>query len=300
MKIGFALGKRLFDAQSTLVDLYGSETAMAVLSKTGPSFLCQASPAENSLTLSVESINRLIQDHEIDLKLIKNLISVTESPLLQFPGNAPLIASTFDFSRTLSVFDLNAGCTGFVDAIKIAMGLEGISLIICSETYSKHIRKFNRTTSCLFADGACAILLDPTEWQVIRSYSIFRPSTFNSISVSSGGDELFMDGKEVYNFVLSDVLPTINQIIAENPSIERAYLHQASKLVTDTLTTKLNKTNVKLPTFIERSGNFVSATLPLLMAEDMAVTPINSGEIFLIAGFGVGLSFSACVLKKNE
>jgi 3-oxoacyl-[acyl-carrier-protein] synthase-3 len=300
MKIGIALGKRKVDIASALTSIYGKKIAADIISKTGPRVLFYSESNENSLTLGIDSIHSLIGENSVDFAKIKNLISVTETPVMYFPGNATQIASSFSFDNTLSTFDLNAGCTGFVDAIKIALGQNGQSLIICSETYSKHIVTFNRTTSSLFSDGACAVLFDPTEWTLINSFSLYRPFTFNAISVNAAGHELVMNGREVFNFVMSDVLPELTRIISGSCQINRAYLHQASEIVNDTLRKKLSKFDIKVPRLNESTGNFVSATLPLLVAEDTLNNPINPGECILIAGFGVGLSFSACLLKKNE
>jgi 3-oxoacyl-[acyl-carrier-protein] synthase III len=65
-----------------------------------------------------------------------------------------------NLSDEVNIYDLNSGCTGFVDAIKIANKLYGNTLIVCSETYSKNIPYFQRSISTLFSDGASIFLFD--------------------------------------------------------------------------------------------------------------------------------------------
>lgn len=298
MIIGSTFGANKFDIYAKLVAEYGMEDASAVIKKTGPTSLRHAAENENTLTLAIDAIEKLIRQHHINIGSIANIVSVTESPVLAFPGNAAMIASAFPFNSDISIYDLNAGCTGFVDALKICMGLNGNSLILCSETYSRHMQRFNRATCTLFSDGAGAVYFQPNKWCLVKSYSLLKSNTSQSISLSPIDAELRMDGKEVFNFVASDVTPELIKILSENGNVTRAYLHQGSKLVVDFLTSKLQKFNLAIPRNIEVSGNFVSATIPILMNEDLQKNPILSGERILLAGFGVGLSFSACVIQK--
>jgi len=299
MQISSQLGSKRYEIKAKLDELYGSTVSAAVLDKTGPTCLWHTAPNENTFTLSQHSIMKLINEHSIDLNDIDNLISVTETPVLSFPGNAPLLASSFPFRKNISTYDLNSGCTGFVDALKIGFGLKTPSLIVCSETYSKHIHKFNRATSSLFSDGASAIYLDPRDWELLDTHSLIKFNSFKCISVANKDVELVMEGKEVYNFVASDVTPELIKIFSKNNLIDRTYLHQGSKLVVEFLASRLKKYNTKLPTNISEIGNLVSATIPILIQEDVNHSPIKSGETILVAGFGVGLSFSACVLRKK-
>lgn len=299
MKIGTKFGMNSYDVQAKLIAEYGELGARAVLEKTGPVNLWHSGANENSLTLSIQALDNLVDRHGIDILSIKNLISVTETPKFLFPGNATIIASTFPFNKNITTFDLNSGCTGFVDAIKICKALNTSSLIVCSETYSKHIHKFNRATSSLFSDGAGAVYFQPSQWELMGSYSLNKPNTFEFISLADKCAELVMDGKEVFNFVASDVMPQLIEIFNSSPIINRAYIHQGSKLVVDYLGSKLKKFHPNIPKNIEKHGNFVSATLPILIDEDTRDNPIERGENILLAGFGVGLSFSACVLQRK-
>ncbi len=299
MLFGTKFGTEKYAIYAELAAKYSEEDAQAVINKTGPMTLWHCRENENSLTLSIDAINALLNQYEIDIQSISNLVSVTESPVLGFPGNAPMLASTFPLNKNISIFDLNAGCTGFVDAIKICAGLNSNSLIVCSETYSKHIKRFNRATSSLFSDGAAATYFQPNQWLLVNSYSLLKRDSFKCISLSSVDSELIMDGKEVFNFVASEVAPELVKILSDTNDVSRAYIHQGSKLVVDYLATRLKRFKIEIPRNIEVAGNFVSATIPLLMHEDMQKNPISSGESILLVGFGVGLSMSACILKRK-
>ena len=136
MITSYVFGSKAFDISQILEDKYGQEIAKNVLEKTGPKSLQHTSEDENTLSLAINAGKILIDDclSSINLSEIKNLISVTETPVNLFPGNGFDIASALNLSKETSIFDLNSGCTGFVDAIRLAFGMHQKSLIVCSET----------------------------------------------------------------------------------------------------------------------------------------------------------------------
>ena len=306
MIISQVFGSDTYDISKILVEEYGDSVTSNVLKKTGPETLSIAADHEDALTLGVEACKNLFDNSNLSKATvplsIKSLFSVTESPNLLFPGNGTQIASELNIPEDISVFDINAGCTGFVDAIRLAFGMSSPSLIVCSEAYSKHWVKFNRAVSSLFADAAAATFFDPSDWELLHSSGKYQQHTSLTISAPVGAPvsgEVRMIGKEVTNFVSSIVIPSIKKITEEYTVIDRGYFHQGSLFVVELLKSKLGEHFLSIPSNIIERGNSVSATLPILINDDIENNPIKSGEKILIAGFGVGLSFSACILKKK-
>jgi 3-oxoacyl-[acyl-carrier-protein] synthase-3 len=306
MIIDQVFGSKKYNISQVLEKEYGHQIAKKVLEKTGPRDLFIASDEESALTLGIDACNNLINKLKIEgidySENVKNIFSVTESPEMLFPGNATQIASTLNLSEDTSVFDINAGCTGFVDAIRLSIGMNHSSFIICSETYSKHWKKFNRAVSALFADAAAAIYFDPNEWKILHSSGKYQANTSKLISSPHGAPntgEVVMAGKDVANFVNSIVIPTIKDILNQDFAIDRGYFHQGSLFVVETIQSKLGKYIKSIPSNICERGNSVSATLPILIHDDIKNNQIKSGETILIAGFGVGLALSVCILQKK-
>jgi 3-oxoacyl-[acyl-carrier-protein] synthase-3 len=305
MIISQVFGSKKYNISEVLIEEYGESIASNVLKKTGPKNLSLASDDEDTLTLGVEACKRLLDKHgdeNLFFSTIRNLFSVTESPILLFPGNGTKIASEIKMSQDVSIFDINAGCTGFVDAIRLSFGMSEPSLIVCSETYSKHWIKFNRAVSSLFSDAAAATFFDPNEWNLLHSSGKYQQDTSLIISSPIGSPlngEMRMAGKDVANFVISTVIPALKKILEEYSMINRGYFHQGSLFVVELLQSKLKDHFYSIPSNIIERGNSVSSTLPILINDDMQINPIKSGEKILIAGFGVGLSFSVCILEKK-
>jgi 3-oxoacyl-[acyl-carrier-protein] synthase III len=306
MIISQVFGSNQYNISKILIEEYGDVIASSVLKRTGPKILSIASDKENTLTLGVEACKRLLVNSDFDefsfLSSIRNLFSVTESPSLLFPGNGTKIASELNIPEDVSIFDINAGCTGFVDAIRLSFGMSGPSLIVCSEAYSKHWIKFNRAVSSLFSDAAAATYFDPSDWELLHSSGKYQQDSFLTISSPVGSPvngEIRMIGKDVASFVSSTVIPSMKEILEEHTMIDRGYFHQGSLFVVELLQAKLKDHFASMPSNIIERGNSVSATLPILMHDDMQSNPIKSGDKILIAGFGVGLAFSVCILKKK-
>ena len=306
MIIAKTFGSKEYHISKILEEDYGVDIATKVLAKTGPRKLLIASDNEDTVSLSIDACNKLftkLDNKKILYKSkIKNVISVTESPQLLFPGNGTQIASSIGISQETSIFDINAGCTGFVDALRIGYGLQQTSLIICSETYSKLWKKFNRAVSALFSDAASAIYFNPSDWNMLHSSGKYQLNTSELISSPHGAPEtgeVVMSGKDVASFVNSLVIPSIKEIIHPMPKIDRGYFHQGSLFVVETIQAKLGEYFKSIPSNIAERGNSVSATLPILIHDDIKKNPIKSGETILIAGFGVGLALSICILQKK-
>ena len=72
--------------------------------------------------------------------------------------------------------------------------------------------------------------------------------------------------------------------------------HQASKLVLDTLTKNLKIPNEKIFNNYDKIGNTVSASIPIAMKDALDSKYIKKGHKIMLIGFGVGLSWGACVI----
>ena len=222
----------------------------------------------------------------------KNLIFVTENNLRKFPGNSFLFASNFKFSEEINLYDINSGCTGFVDAIKLADKMNGNTLIICSETYSKNIRKFNRDISTLFSDAAIAFYYEKKKFKVIDELSGFKRNSYNELSTVK--NNLKMDGKKVFNFVRNKVMPTLKEYLNRKKSnaVKNIYLHQASKVVLRYFEEFMDKKYL-LPNNLVKRGNSVSSTIPILIYDNIKLF----NNKIILCGFGVGLSYSIITLR---
>ena len=269
---------------------------LEIIKKTGPVKTFQCTKNEDTLTLSLRAWRDFKKKSKISkINKIKNLIYVTETNSFAFPGNGYLFSSMINLKEETNIYDLNSGCTGFVDALKIANKLNGDTLIVCSEAYSKNIKKFDRSVSTLFSDGASVFFFEKEKFLVLKEISIFKKNSFLDLSCSK--NKIVMDGKKVYDFVISHALPKIENFLKENKLVKKIFFHQASQIVCNYIKNKFEKNTIKIPNNLLNRGNTVSATIPILIHDYTKKQILNVNDTIMLVGFGVGLSMSAITLK---
>jgi 3-oxoacyl-[acyl-carrier-protein] synthase-3 len=240
-------------------------------------------------------VERFKKKKNFTIDKIKNLIFVTETNRFAFPGNGYLFSSMINLNEETNIYDINSGCTGFVDALKVANKLNGNTLIVCSEAYSKNIKNFDRSISTLFSDGASVFFFDKEKFLVLKEISIFKKNSFLDLSCSK--NKIEMDGKKVYDFVVSHALPKIENFLKENKLVKKIFFHQASQIVCNYIKNKFEKNTITIPHNLINRGNTVSATIPILIHDYTKKEILNVNDTVMLVGFGVGLSMSAITLK---
>lgn len=300
MIFGTAIGSKVYDVEQLCNEQFGVEKTKQLIQRTGPKKLYICSKNENTLSLSVKAWFNLKKKFIPNFDNVENILYVTENPLKKFPGNGFYFASQIKIKKKIKIIDINSGCTGFVDALGIALELKKDSIIVCSETYSKNISKFTRSISTLFSDGASAFVLNHNQVKLIKKSSGFLEDTVDNLSCDYNQD-IIMNGKAVYDFTMSSVMPNLISFIKNSKSkIDRIYLHQGSKTVIENFKSKLNKYCSHIPENVSQKGNLVSATIPHLINDDLIIKPLKKEEIFLLCGFGVGLAYSMILIKVKR
>ena len=126
----------------------------------------------------------------------------------------------------------------------------------------------------------------------------------NDVAYDEGGnpissDHLFMDGQEIFMFTLMKVPKMVKDVLSKNglakEDIGLFVFHQANKYMLEHLRKKLKIDEEKFFVNLERVGNTVSSTIPIALC-DAREQGLLKGNV-LLAGFGVGLSWGATVLK---
>jgi 3-oxoacyl-[acyl-carrier-protein] synthase-3 len=114
-------------------------------------------------------------------------------------------------------------------------------------------------------------------------------------------DHLYMDGIGVMSFfnqaVPESVLEMLNKHRKSIDDISFFVFHQASQLALDGITRSLNIPANKILIDMENTGNLVSASIPVVLANCMAKNSFTKGQFVILCGFGVGLSWSTALVQ---
>ena len=296
---GVSLGENKIDIKKLYEKKFSLKLFKRTISKTGPRKLYYSNKSTTTLDLALNAYADFIKKNKkFDTSQIYNLIFVTETNNYCFPGNSYLFASKLNLRPNIRLYDLNVGCTGFVEALDLAFKLNGNSLIVCAETYSKHIKKFDRSTSSLFSDGGSVFYFNKKEISILDTFRFFRRNSYDDLS--SKQNNLYMDGRKVFDFVNSEVIPLLTSILEKNKKVNLVFTHQASLTVENSIKNKLKNFKIIIPSNIKKIGNTVSSSIPHLISEYLKKNKIKKNSEILLCGFGVGLSVSASILKINK
>lgn len=289
-----------------------------ILEKTGIHNRYISGLEETAVDLAHEAGKKLLGNipnrEDIDL-----LILVTQSPDYVLPTSACILQDRLGLSKNCMAFDVNLGCSGFINALSIAGGLieSGVvhkGLIFCADTYSKYIEKNDRTCRPLFSDGAAAILVEGSDADCIGPFEFGTDGAgYDRLIVKRSGareadqvadscrGSLEMYGSDVFLFTMRVVPPCINKLLNRTgltlENIDLFVFHQASKLVIENLIRTLSLDKNKVFTNFENIGNTVSASIPIALKDADTQGRLKEGDTVMLIGFGVGLSWGATLIR---
>jgi 3-oxoacyl-[acyl-carrier-protein] synthase-3 len=289
-----------------------------IIEKTGIHNRYISAPGETAVDLALEAGKKLLGNitnrEEIGL-----LILVTQSPDYVLPTSACILQDRLGLPKNCMAFDVNLGCSGFVNALGIAAGLieSGVArrgLILCADTYSKYIEKDDRTCRPLFSDGAAAILVDASNMDCVGPFEFGTDGAgYDRLIVRNGGAReegqvensrqrsLVMHGSDVFLFTMRVVPSCINKLLDRAnltlANIDLIVFHQASKLVIENLVRTMSLDKEKVFTNFENIGNTVSASIPIALKDAEVQGRLKDGDTVMLVGFGVGLSWGATLIN---
>ena len=110
-----------------------------------------------------------------------------------------------------------------------------------------------------------------------------------------------MHGSDVFVFTMRVVPACIVKLLARAglniDQVDLFIFHQASRLVIENLIRLMSLDEKKVFVNHEFIGNTVSATIPIALKDAVANGRLTTGQTVVLVGFGVGLSWSAVLLR---
>ena len=110
-----------------------------------------------------------------------------------------------------------------------------------------------------------------------------------------------MNGSKIFEFTLNTIPIFVLNFLKKNKlkknNIKYFIFHQASQLVLDNLQKKLNLNEKNMINDLKSIGNTVSSSIPIILKKKFKI--LKKNDLVLLCGFGVGLSWGACLLKKT-
>ncbi len=270
------------------------------------------------VNLFEQASKEIIKKNSINKRKIKFLICVTQTPDYLMPSCSNILHQKLDLDEDCVSFDINMGCSGYVYGLYVIMNLlekysKNINgLLLVGDTISKTIEQKDKSNHLLFGDAISATLVEKKNGKknffsvgsandgndkLILKNSGFKLDNKNKIK-----PEFFMDGKEVFSFAIGNVPKLINNLILNSKlkkkNINFFILHQANKMMLDKILDIINIENQKRLFSISNYGNTSSASIPLTISKNLFNKKIK--KLSLLAGFGAGFSYAACITDLTQ
>ena len=283
---------------------------------------------ETAGDMAEKAARKLFDEYQIDPESIDFLMLCTQSPDYFLPSTACVLQDRLGIPTSAGAFDYNLGCSGCVYGMAMAKGLiaAGIAknvLLLTAETYNKYLHPSDKSNRSIFGDGAAACLISTEGFAEIGEFSLgtdgsganhlivktgaSRQKTATGLSVEDEeghiwyDDYLYMNGGAIFNFTLDAVPIMMNQILEKNQlqkeEIDYYVFHQANKFMLNTIRKVCVLPKDKFYVNLAETGNTVSSTVLIGLKDCLDNQAIKSGDIVMISGFGVGLSWGGTILK---
>ncbi len=273
--------------------------------------------------LAFAAAEKLIDEIGWQREEIDALIVVTQSPDYLIPATAIILQDRLKLRHGTIAFDINLGCSGY------PFGLFTVGAMLSTGAIKKALLlvgdKSGSLTEPLFSDCGTATALEfdpsaPRMWFDMNSDG----SGYRAIILPVGGHrkpfdfhhlvpkkdengemrrevDLILDGTAVLNFSTQRVPPAIREICeyAQVPldQIDYVLLHQANRMINETIRRKLGLAPEKLPSTLHDFGNTSSASIPITMTARIRDELSSGRKRLLMSGFGIGLSWGSCILE---
>ena len=295
-----------------------------------------AAEDETAGDMAYHAAEKVITESGIERSTIDYVILCTQSPDYMLPSTACILQHRLGLSGRCGAFDYNLGCSGFVFGLGIAKGLVITGqaknvLLLTAETYTKYISDEDKGNKTIFGDAATATIISAEKQEGGLNLAIGQLSYgtdgngANNLIVRNGAarhpqhdgsnefdeeqnfvrndDNLYMDGKAIFNFTAFQVPKLVNENLENNglgkDDVDLFVFHQANAFMLDTMRKRCGIAPEKFFIDIKNVGNTVSNSIPIALCKAKEQGALADGQILLLAGFGVGLSMAVVILKKQ-
>ena len=270
---------------------------------------------ESAADLGVQAARNALENAGVRPEELDLIIGATISADTISPGLGGMVQSRLGAS--CPAFDMNVACPGFLFALDVAAGFFARKtvkkvLVVSAERMSGLLDWTDRSTCCIFGDGAGAAVLGEgdaylaSELHTMGDDNVISiPTAWNNSPFYEGEQKkncVNMKGQDTYKFAVTSMVRDIRSVMEKagisGEQVKAVIPHQANLRI-------INEARRRLPdipperflTNIERVGNTSSASEPILLDEAARSGLLQPGDYVVLSAFGGGLSSAACVVR---
>jgi 3-oxoacyl-[acyl-carrier-protein] synthase III len=262
---------------------------------------------------------------------ISALILITQTADQPVPATSISIQHKLGLPQSCIAFDVNLGCSSYpyglaiVSSMMLTLGIPR-ALLLIGDVSSLTCAVHDKSAWPLFGDAGSATALELDEQASPMFFDLMSDGAGkDAIIIPRGGlasrrppgdgpveqetdrdgvtrrpDQLILRGADIFGFAISKVPPSIQRVMeAANTSaelIDFLVLHQANKMINDTIAKKTGFSGDKVPSSLDRYGNTSSASIPVTLCANAEHFSVKQSST-LLCGFGVGLSWASALVS---
>lgn len=275
---------------------------------------------EGTADLAAEAARKAIEDAGLAPTDVDLVVVGTMTPDSPTPGVASVVAARIG-AGNVGAMDINGACCGFVFSLNAAHdmingGSYKTVVVVGADTITRFC-DFNtagRNVAVLFGDAAAAIVLRATDdtskgllAQAMHSdgagaKNLFVPGRRLDFPPNVEYDpkkihRIYMDGQAVFKFAVGTFPKLIEQTLDKAglnaDEVDHYVCHQSNYRILDSARERFGLAPEKLHVNINRFGNTVGASVPLVFDELRKAGRVKPGQRVMFLAFGAGLTWGS-------
>ncbi|MFB9252272.1 beta-ketoacyl-ACP synthase III [Sphaerisporangium melleum] len=265
-----------------------------------------AGPEETDIDIAVQAGGKALAASGLSASEIDLVIVATCTLEAQIPNAAARVAHRLGIQAP-GAFDVNAACAGFCYALAAAgdavrAGSATNVLVVGTEKLSQWVDWTDRATCVIFADGAGAAVVGPSETPGIGPVVWGSAGDkSDAIIVKDRDSFLHQEGQTVFRWATTALHPVAREA-CERAGVDPAELaafvpHQANLRIIEAIARKLGADKAVIAKDIVLAGNTSAASIPLALSRMIERGEVESGGLALLLGFGAGLTYAGQVVE---
>jgi len=272
---------------------------------------------QNTSDLAYQAAKLAIDKAGITAESIDLVVVGTCTPDVVTPNVGTILQERLGIKDS-PAFSVEAACSGFIYAMNIAdkfirSGDSSCALVVGSETLSRITDWTDRNTCVLFADGAGAAILEPSNEPGVIFSKLGADGTFGDLLYVPYGTSkkpekpkpddycLHMKGNEVFKVAVKTLVSiTLEALEQQNMTandIDWFIPHQANTRIIHSVSKRLGIPIEKVIITLPYHGNTSAASIPLALDEAIDSGKINQGDTILMQSFGAGFTWGTMIIK---
>jgi len=265
-----------------------------------------AGPDETVVDMAVQAGGKALANSGLSPADIDLVVVATCTQEATIPNASAQVADRLGIVAP-GAYDVNAACAGFCYALSntsdaIRAGSARNVLVVGSEKLSQWVDWTDRSTCIIFADGAGAAVLGPSEETSIGPVVWGSAGDMaDKIRVKDRNSFLFQEGQSVFRWTTSQLHAVAKEACERagiTPSDLSAFVpHQANLRIIEAIARKLKAENAVVADDIVEAGNTSAASIPLALSRMIERGDVPSGTPALLIGFGAGMTYAAQVVE---